>query len=70
MVVASFLTKDLLVDLRVGERWFMQHLIDGNPAANNGGWQWIAGTGTDAAPYFRVINPILQSKKLIRKDTI
>lgn len=61
MIVASFLTKDLLVDWRWGERWFMQHLIDGDPAANNGGWQWTAGTGTDAAPFFRVFNPVLQS---------
>ena len=63
MIVASFLVKDLLIDWRWGERWFMQHLIDGDPAANNGGWQWSAGTGTDAAPYFRIFNPILQSKK-------
>jgi deoxyribodipyrimidine photo-lyase len=63
MIVASFLTKDLLIDWRWGERFFMQHLIDGDPAANNGGWQWTAGTGTDAAPYFRIFNPILQSKK-------
>ena len=63
MIVASFLTKDLLVDWRWGEKFFMQHLIDGDPAANNGGWQWTAGTGTDAAPYFRVFNPILQSLK-------
>jgi deoxyribodipyrimidine photo-lyase len=63
MIVASFLVKDLLVDWRWGEQFFMQHLIDGDPAANNGGWQWTAGTGTDAAPYFRVFNPILQSKK-------
>ncbi len=63
MIVASFLTKDLLIDWRWGERHFMQHLIDGDPAANNGGWQWTAGTGTDAAPYFRVFNPILQSKR-------
>jgi deoxyribodipyrimidine photo-lyase len=63
MIVASFLTKDLLVDWRWGERHFMQHLIDGDPAANNGGWQWTAGTGTDAAPYFRVFNPVLQSLK-------
>ncbi len=63
MIVASFLTKDLLVDWRWGEQFFMQHLIDGDPAANNGGWQWTAGTGTDAAPYFRVFNPILQSLK-------
>ncbi len=63
MIVASFLVKDLLIDWRWGERWFMQHLIDGDPAPNNGGWQWTAGTGTDAAPYFRIFNPILQSKK-------
>lgn len=63
MIVASFLVKDLLIDWRWGERWFMQQLIDGDPAANNGGWQWTAGTGTDAAPYFRVFNPVLQSKK-------
>jgi deoxyribodipyrimidine photo-lyase len=53
----------LLIDWRWGERWFMQHLVDGDPAANNGGWQWTAGTGTDAAPYFRIFNPILQSTK-------
>ena len=63
MVVASFLVKDLLIDWRAGERWFMQHLVDGDPAANNGGWQWTAGVGTDAAPYFRVFNPVLQSQR-------
>jgi deoxyribodipyrimidine photo-lyase len=63
MIVASFLVKDLLIDWRWGERWFMQQLVDGDPAANNGGWQWAAGTGTDAAPYFRIFNPVLQSKK-------
>ena len=63
MIVASFLVKDLLIDWRWGERWFMQHLLDGDPAANNGGWQWTAGTGTDAAPYFRIFNPVLQSRK-------
>lgn len=63
MIVASFLVKDLLVDWRWGELWFMQHLVDGDPAANNGGWQWTAGTGMDAAPYFRIFNPILQGKK-------
>ena len=63
MIVASFLVKDLLIDWRWGERFFMQHLVDGDPAANNGGWQWTAGTGTDAAPYFRVFNPTLQGKK-------
>ncbi len=63
MVVASFLTKDLLIDWRRGEEWFMQHLLDGDPAANNGGWQWTAGTGTDAAPYFRIFNPVSQSTR-------
>jgi deoxyribodipyrimidine photo-lyase len=63
MIVASFLSKDLLVDWRLGEEWFMRHLLDGDPAANNGGWQWTAGVGTDAAPYFRIFNPILQAKK-------
>jgi deoxyribodipyrimidine photo-lyase len=63
MVVASFLVKDLLIDWRWGERWFMQQLLDGDPANNNGGWQWTAGTGTDAAPYFRIFNPISQGKK-------
>jgi deoxyribodipyrimidine photo-lyase len=63
IVAASFLVKDLLVDWRIGERIFMQGLIDGDPANNNGGWQWVASTGTDAAPYFRVLNPIAQSKK-------
>lgn len=63
MIVASFLTKDLLIDWRWGEAWFMENLVDGDPAANNGGWQWTAGTGTDAAPYFRIFNPVLQSRK-------
>jgi deoxyribodipyrimidine photo-lyase len=63
MIVASFLTKDLLVDWRRGERWFMNHLVDGDPASNNGGWQWAAGTGTDAQPYFRIFNPVLQGKR-------
>lgn len=63
MIVASFLTKDLLIDWREGERHFMRYLIDGDPAANNGGWQWAAGTGTDAQPYFRIFNPVSQSKK-------
>jgi deoxyribodipyrimidine photo-lyase len=63
MIVASFLVKDLLVDWRLGEAWFMENLLDGDLAANNGGWQWTAGTGTDAAPYFRMFNPVLQSAK-------
>jgi deoxyribodipyrimidine photo-lyase len=63
MIVASYLVKDLLIDWRRGEAWFMQNLLDGDPAANNGGWQWVAGTGTDAAPYFRIFNPVLQSAR-------
>ncbi|MCM8748202.1 DNA photolyase family protein [Thermomicrobiaceae bacterium CFH 74404] len=63
MLVASFLVKDLLLDWRLGERWFFQQLIDGDPAANSGGWQWSAGTGTDAAPYFRVFNPTKQGER-------
>lgn len=63
MVVAMFLTKDLLIDWRRGERYFMRHLIDGDLASNNGGWQWSASTGTDAAPYFRVYNPTTQAER-------
>ena len=63
MIAASYLVKDLLIDWRWGEAWFMENLLDGDPAANNGGWQWTAGTGTDAAPYFRIFNPVLQSAK-------
>lgn len=63
MIVAMFLSKQLLIDWRWGERYFMQHLIDGDLAANNGGWQWAASTGTDAVPYFRIFNPITQSKR-------
>jgi deoxyribodipyrimidine photo-lyase len=62
MIAASFLTKHLLIDYRAGERYFETHLADADLAANNGGWQWSASTGTDAAPYFRVFNPILQGK--------
>jgi deoxyribodipyrimidine photo-lyase len=63
MIAASYLVKDLLIDWRWGERYFMEQLLDGDVAANNGGWQWTAGTGTDAAPYFRMFNPVLQSEK-------
>lgn len=62
MVAAMFLTKDLLIDWRLGERYFMQQLIDGDFASNNGGWQWSASTGTDSAPYFRIMNPFSQAK--------
>jgi deoxyribodipyrimidine photo-lyase len=61
MITASFLTKHLGVDWRVGEQYFMKHLVDGDPASNNGGWQWAASTGTDAQPWFRIFNPTLQA---------
>ena len=63
MIVASFLTKDLHISWRQGEDYFMSRLIDGELAANNGGWQWAAGTGADAAPYFRVFNPTTQGER-------
>lgn len=63
MIVASFLTKDLLIDWRWGESWFMNQLLDGDLAPNNGGWQWAASTGCDAQPYFRIFNPVLQSER-------
>ncbi|MCC6869142.1 MAG: deoxyribodipyrimidine photo-lyase [Burkholderiales bacterium] len=63
MVVASFLTKDLGIDWRRGERFFAQHLNDYDLAANNGGWQWAASTGCDAQPYFRIFNPVAQSQR-------
>ncbi|MEQ4670230.1 deoxyribodipyrimidine photo-lyase [Providencia manganoxydans] len=63
MITASFLVKDLLIDWRLGEQYFMQRLIDGSLAANNGGWQWSASTGTDAQPWFRIFNPTTQGKK-------
>jgi deoxyribodipyrimidine photo-lyase len=63
MVTASFLTKDLLIDWRRGEAHFMRHLVDGDVASNNGGWQWSASTGTDAQPWFRIFNPVLQARR-------
>jgi deoxyribodipyrimidine photo-lyase len=63
MVVASFLAKDLFIWWHLGEKFFMEHLLDGDPAANHGNWQWVAGIGTDAAPFFRIFNPVTQSKK-------
>lgn len=63
MATASFLVKDLLVDWRIGEHWFRRLLVDGDVAQNAGNWQWVAGTGPDAAPYFRVFNPVLQSER-------
>lgn len=63
MVVASFLTKNLLIDWRLGEVFFMRHLLDADRPSNNGGWQWAASVGTDAQPYFRIFNPVSQSQK-------
>ena len=69
MIVAVFFTKILFQDWRVGEKWFMENLIDGEFAANNGGWQWSASTGCDAVPYFRIFNPYLQSQKFDSEGT-
>lgn len=63
MVTASFLVKNMLVDWRVGEQWFWDTLVDADEANNPGNWQWVAGSGADAAPYFRVFNPVLQAEK-------
>nr|QOI90595.1 hypothetical protein HWQ62_00464 [Pyramimonas orientalis virus] len=63
MVTASFLIKDLHIDWRKGEQYFAKQLIDYDPASNNGGWQWVAGTGTDSTPYFRIFNPWTQTKR-------
>ena len=63
MIVASFLTKHLLIDWRWGEAYFAEKLLDYELASNNGGWQWAAGTGTDAQPYFRIFNPYSQTDK-------
>ena len=63
MIVASFLTKDLHINWQWGERYFFSVLTDADHASNNGGWQWTAGTGTDASPWFRIFNPVLQGKK-------
>lgn len=63
MIVASFLAKDLLLDWRKGEKYFMEHLIDGDFASNSGGWGFGASVGVDPQPYFRIFNPLLQSEK-------
>ncbi|KAI5125011.1 hypothetical protein M0805_007435 [Coniferiporia weirii] len=63
MIVATYLTKDLMLDWRLGEKYFMENLVDGDLASNNGGWQWSASTGTDPQPYFRIFNPVSQSEK-------
>jgi deoxyribodipyrimidine photo-lyase len=63
MIAASFLTKNLLIDWREGERWFWDTLLDADPANNPGNWQWVAGSGLDAAPYFRIFNPLTQAER-------
>jgi deoxyribodipyrimidine photo-lyase len=63
MIAASFLSKHLLIDWRWGEAYFAEKLLDYDLAANNGNWQWAAGCGCDAAPYFRIFNPTIQAKK-------
>ena len=63
MVVGSFLVKNLLIDWRLGAKWFADCLVDADLANNVAAWQWVAGTGTDAAPYFRIFNPITQGEK-------
>jgi deoxyribodipyrimidine photo-lyase len=63
MLVASFLVKNLLIDWRLGERWFWDTLVDADSASNPGNWQWVAGCGMDAAPYFRIFNPLLQGER-------
>jgi len=68
MIVASFLTKHLLIDWRWGEAYFARKLLDFELASNNGGWQWAAGTGVDAQPYFRVFNPYSQTDKFDKQQ--
>ena len=67
MITASFLVKDLHLPWQWGARFFMRHLVDGDLASNNHGWQWVAGTGTDASPFYRVFNPTTQSAKFDRQ---
>lgn len=69
MVAAMFLTKHLFIDWRLGEQFFMQHLVDGDLASNNGGWQWSASTGVDSVPYFRIFNPVRQSQRFDTSGT-
>ncbi|MBX3378779.1 MAG: deoxyribodipyrimidine photo-lyase [Phycisphaeraceae bacterium] len=69
MIVAMYFTKDLFLNWRTGEKWFMRNLVDGFLASNNGGWQWSASTGTDAAPYFRIFNTYSQSEKFDPEGT-
>jgi deoxyribodipyrimidine photo-lyase len=67
MLVASYLTKHLMVDWRIGRDWFAETLVDWDPASNAMGWQWVAGSGPDAAPFFRIFNPDTQAEKFDRK---
>jgi deoxyribodipyrimidine photo-lyase len=69
LVCASFLVKDLLIDWRLGARWFWSTLVDADLAGNTLGWQWVAGSGADAAPYHRVFNPVLQGKRFDPQGT-
>jgi deoxyribodipyrimidine photo-lyase len=69
MIVASYLVKDLHLDWLRGARWFLHHLVDGDLASNQHGWQWVAGSGTDAAPYFRIFNPVVQGKRFDPEGT-
>lgn len=69
MIVGSFLVKNLGIDWRLGERWFWDCLLDADPASNAASWQWVAGTGADAAPYFRVFNPVLQGEKFDKQGS-
>ncbi len=67
MIAASILIKDLMIDWRHGEQWFRDTLVDADPASNAASWQWVAGSGADAAPYFRIFNPVLQGEKIDRR---
>ncbi|MEQ8882932.1 MAG: FAD-binding domain-containing protein, partial [Cyclobacteriaceae bacterium] len=69
MITSSFLSKMLLIDWRWGERYFAEKLLDYELSSNNGGWQWAAGTGTDAQPYFRIFNPYTQTEKFDKDQT-
>jgi deoxyribodipyrimidine photo-lyase len=69
LIVASFLTRHLLMDYRIGERHFLRHLVDGDVANNRGGWQWTAGVGSDPQPWFRIFNPVLQGRRFDPEGT-
>ena len=69
MITASFLTKNLLIPWQEGEKWFRDTLVDADIASNVMGWQWVAGSGTDAAPFFRIFNPVLQDEKFDPENT-